>query len=129
MQRQSNSNDSDNDDAVTAPIKDDDLHVCEEFYNSTYKLDATGSLPVRASRSGLGSSSDIGMDLETAVVAHMREHAVRQGHLKCNGALLMCMIGCAGPPTPSKYRMYHTLVIAPAFLVISTIGPSATVLL
>jgi hypothetical protein len=47
----------------------------------------------------------------------------------CYGALAMCMIGCAGPPTPSKYRMYHTLVAAPAFLVISTIGPSATVLL
>jgi hypothetical protein len=47
----------------------------------------------------------------------------------CYGALAMCMIVCAGPPTPSKYRMYHTLVTAPAFLVISTIGPSATVLL
>jgi hypothetical protein len=47
----------------------------------------------------------------------------------CYGALAMCMIGCAGPPTPSKYRMYHTLVAAPAFLVTSTIGPSATVLL
>ena len=46
----------------------------------------------------------------------------------CYGALAMCMIGCAGPPTPSKIRMYHTLVAAPAFLAIFTIGPSATVL-
>jgi hypothetical protein len=50
-------------------------------------------------------------------------------HSDCYGALAMCIIGCAGPPTPSKYRMYHTLVATPAFLVISTIGPSATVLL
>jgi hypothetical protein len=28
----------------------------------------------------------------------------------------LCMIGCAGPPTPSK--MYHTLVAAPTFLAI-----------
>jgi hypothetical protein len=47
----------------------------------------------------------------------------------CYGALAMYMIGCAGPPTPSKCRMYHTLVAAPAFLVFSTIGPSTTVLL
>jgi hypothetical protein len=40
----------------------------------------------------------------------------------------MCMIGCAGPTTPSEIRMYHTLVVAPAFLAIYTIGPSATVL-
>jgi hypothetical protein len=38
------------------------------------------------------------------------------------------LIGCAGTPTPSKIRMYHTLVVAPAFLAIFTIGPSATVL-
>jgi hypothetical protein len=24
----------------------------------------------------------------------------RSGHLWCNGALAVCMIGCAGPPTP-----------------------------
>jgi hypothetical protein len=52
-----------------------------------------------------------------------------EGASDCYGALAMCMIGYAGPPTPSKYRMYHTLVAALAFLVISTIGPSATVLL
>jgi hypothetical protein len=46
----------------------------------------------------------------------------------CYGALAMCMIGCAGPPTHSKIRMYHTLVVAPAFLAIFTIGHSATVL-
>ena len=51
-----------------------------------------------------------------------------RGEGKCYGALAMCMIGCAGPPTPSKIRMYHTLVAAPAFLAIFTIGPSATVL-
>jgi hypothetical protein len=33
-----------------------------------------------------------------------------------------------GPPTPSKIRMYHTLVVTPAFLAIFTTGPSATVL-
>jgi hypothetical protein len=33
-------------------------------------------------------------------------------------ALAMCMIGCAGPPTPSKIRMYHSLVVASAFLAI-----------
>jgi hypothetical protein len=48
-------------------------------------------------------------------------------HRKCYGTLAMCIIGCAGPPTPSKIRMYHTLVVAPAFLAIFTIGPSATV--
>jgi hypothetical protein len=47
---------------------------------------------------------------------------------RCYGSLAMCMIGCAGSPTPSKIRMYHTLVAAPAFLAIFTIGPSATVL-
>jgi hypothetical protein len=47
---------------------------------------------------------------------------------RCYGALAMCMVGCAGPPTPSKIRIYHTLVAAPAFLAIFTIGPSATVL-
>jgi hypothetical protein len=46
----------------------------------------------------------------------------------CYGALAMCMIGCAGPPTPSKSRMYVTLVVASAFLAIFTMGPSATVL-
>jgi FtsH-binding integral membrane protein len=39
----------------------------------------------------------------------------------------MCVIGCAGSPTPSKIPMYHTLVVAPAFLAIVTIGPSTTV--
>jgi hypothetical protein len=34
----------------------------------------------------------------------------------------------AVPPMPSKIRMYHTLVVAPEFLAISSIGPSATVL-
>jgi hypothetical protein len=34
----------------------------------------------------------------------------------CYGALVMCMIGCAGLQTPSKIGMYHTLVFAPAFL-------------
>jgi hypothetical protein len=29
----------------------------------------------------------------------------------------MIMIGCTGPPTPEKFRMYHNLVAAPAFLV------------
>jgi hypothetical protein len=47
--------------------------------------------------------------------------------VRCYGALAMCMVGCAGPPTPSKIRMYHTLVAAQAFLAIFTIGPSATV--
>jgi hypothetical protein len=37
----------------------------------------------------------------------------------------MIMIGCAGPPTPEKLRMYHNLVAAPAFLIIK--GSSATV--
>jgi hypothetical protein len=46
----------------------------------------------------------------------------------CYSALAMCMIGCAGPLTPSKIQMYHTLVVAPAFLAIFTIGPSATIL-
>jgi hypothetical protein len=46
----------------------------------------------------------------------------------CYGALAMCMIGCAGPPTPSKIRMYFTLVVAPTFLAIFTIGPNITVL-
>jgi hypothetical protein len=46
----------------------------------------------------------------------------------CYGAWAMSMIGCAGPPTPSKIWTYHTLVAAPAFLAISTIGRSATVL-
>jgi hypothetical protein len=46
---------------------------------------------------------------------------------QCYGALAMCMIGCAGPPTPSRSRVYHTLVVAPGFLAIFTIGPSATV--
>jgi hypothetical protein len=45
----------------------------------------------------------------------------------CYSALAMRMIGCAGPPMPSKIRMYHTLVVAPAFLAIFTIGPSATI--
>jgi hypothetical protein len=45
------------------------------------------------------------------------------------GALAMSMIGCAGPSTPSKFAMYHTLVAAPAFLATSTIDPSAAVLL
>jgi hypothetical protein len=57
-----------------------------------------------------------------------RVHGVSQTHSYCYGALAMCMIGCAGPPTPSKIRMYHTMVAAPAFLAIITIGPSATVL-
>jgi hypothetical protein len=39
----------------------------------------------------------------------------------------MCMIGCAGPTTPSKIRMYHSLVVAPAFLAICTIGPSVVI--
>jgi hypothetical protein len=38
----------------------------------------------------------------------------------CYGARAMNMIGCAGPPTPSKIRMNHTLVAAPAFLAISS---------
>jgi Chromo (CHRromatin Organisation MOdifier) domain len=38
----------------------------------------------------------------------------------CYGARAMNIIGCAGPPTPSKIRMYHTLVAAPAFLAISS---------
>jgi hypothetical protein len=46
----------------------------------------------------------------------------------CYGALTMCMIGCAGPPTPSEIRMYHTLVVEPAFLAIFIIGTSSTVL-
>jgi hypothetical protein len=33
------------------------------------------------------------------------------------------MIGCADPPTPEKFRMYHNLVAAPAFLI--AIGSSA----
>jgi hypothetical protein len=36
----------------------------------------------------------------------------------CYGALAMRMIGCTGPPTPSKIRMYHRLVVAQAFLAI-----------
>jgi hypothetical protein len=47
---------------------------------------------------------------------------------ECYGALAMCMIGCPGPQTPSKIRIYHTLAAAPVFLAIFTIGPSATVL-
>jgi hypothetical protein len=39
----------------------------------------------------------------------------------------MIMIGCAGPPTPENFQMYHNLVAAPAFLII--IGISATVFL
>jgi hypothetical protein len=39
----------------------------------------------------------------------------------------MIIIGCTGPPTPEKFRMYHNLVAAPALLVM--IGPSATVYL
>jgi hypothetical protein len=38
----------------------------------------------------------------------------------------MTMIGCTGPPKPEKFRMYHNLVAAPAFLV--TIGPCDTLL-
>jgi hypothetical protein len=41
----------------------------------------------------------------------------------------MGMIGCTGPQTPSKFRMYHTLATTPAFLINDTIGPSATNLL
>jgi hypothetical protein len=37
----------------------------------------------------------------------------------------MNMLGCTGPPTPEKFRMYHNLDAAPASLVM--IGPSATV--
>jgi hypothetical protein len=37
------------------------------------------------------------------------------------------MIGCTGPPTPEKFRMYRNLVAAPAFLIM--LGPSATVFL
>jgi hypothetical protein len=82
MQRQSTSNDSDNDDAVATPVRNDDLYVRGEVDGSTHELDATGSLPVRASRNGRGSSSDVGMDLETSVITHMRENAVRQGQLE-----------------------------------------------
>ena len=39
----------------------------------------------------------------------------------------MIMIGCAGPRTPAKFQMYHTLVAAPAFLIM--ICFSATVFL
>jgi Reverse transcriptase (RNA-dependent DNA polymerase) len=38
----------------------------------------------------------------------------------CYGVRAMSMIGCAGPPTPSKIRMNHTLAAAPAFLAISS---------
>jgi hypothetical protein len=47
---------------------------------------------------------------------------------KCYDALVMSMIGYAGPPTPSQFWMYHTLVAASALLV-KQISPSATVLL
>jgi hypothetical protein len=56
-----------------------------------------------------------------------RQRARATYRTPCYGVLAMCMIGCAGPPTPSKYWMYHTLVAAPAFLVYSTIGPTATI--
>jgi hypothetical protein len=52
----------------------------------------------------------------------------KQAEGRCYGVLAMCIIGCAGPPTPSKIRMYHTLIVAPAFLASFTIGSSATVL-
>jgi hypothetical protein len=79
MQRQFISNDTDNDDADATPVRDDDQHFRGEVDSSNHELDATGSLPVRASRNVRGSSSDIGIDLETSVIADMRENAVRQG--------------------------------------------------
>jgi hypothetical protein len=76
MQRQSISNYTDNDDADATPVRDDDQRFRGEVDSSNHELDATGSLPVRASRNVRGSSSDIVMDLETSVIAHMRENAV-----------------------------------------------------
>jgi hypothetical protein len=70
-----------------------------------------------------------GSTLEEAGVEGASLTAYAQIARMCCGALAMCMIGCAGPPTHSNFRMYHTVVAAPAFLVISTIGPSVTVLL
>jgi hypothetical protein len=39
----------------------------------------------------------------------------------------MIMIGCAGPPTPEKLRMYHNLVAAPAFLIIKALAPPLSI--
>jgi hypothetical protein len=70
------------------------------------------------------ASLDLGVRWEYSLTVKVYDFA----DAKRYDALAICMIGCAGPPTPSKYWMYHTLVAAPAFLAISTIGPSATVL-
>jgi hypothetical protein len=45
--------------------------------------------------------------------APLRRRTAALRHPACYGALAMCMIGCAGQPTPSKIRVYHTLVAAP----------------
>jgi hypothetical protein len=55
------------------------------------------------------------------VMGLMQYRRLPQGLKKsCYGARAMNMIGCAGPPTPSKIRMNHTLVAAPAFLATSS---------
>jgi hypothetical protein len=63
---------------------------------------------------------------ELARCKYIRSSALLLDHYY--GALAMRMIGCAGPPTPRKIRMYHTLVVAPAFLANFALGPGATVL-
>jgi hypothetical protein len=71
----------------------------------------------------------------TAVVAYVGRSVLLKVNIAectkkdpCYGALAMCMKGCAGLPTPSQILMYHTLVVAPAFLATFTGDPCATVL-
>jgi hypothetical protein len=63
---------------------------------------------------------------ELARCKYIRSSALLLDH--CYGALAMYMIGCAGPPTPRQIRIYHILVVTPAFLANFALGPSATVL-
>jgi hypothetical protein len=41
-------------------------------------------------------------------LANFLQHAgasYSDAQVSCYGALAMCMVGCAGPPTPSKFRI------------------------
>jgi AAA domain len=96
----------------------DTLEYCDPSPLQEQRLPSFRTLVCPASNTG--NDQILSRWILNGVVTLMLDHRY--------GARAMSMIECAGPPTPSKIRMYHTLVAAPAFLAISTIGPSATAL-
>jgi hypothetical protein len=71
---------------------------------------------------------ELTLDSETGQAEHGSTSRAIQDKT-CFGELSMCMIGCAGPPMPSKIRMYHTLVNRTGIPRYFTISPSTTVLM